>query len=97
MALPPPYIPVRALAQKIEKAVLGVRKVPRVGQKAELAVQEYDRVPGLEEVLCRGGAAGAGGEVVDEADGLLFEGDGGAAGGDEDDAPVGEGVGVDEG
>lgn len=51
-------------------------------------MEEDDGVPGREEVLRRGGAPRPGGEIVDEAHGLVFEGDGGAAGGDEHDAPV---------
>lgn len=64
--------------------------VPRVGQQAKLSVQKDHGVPRLQEVLGGGGAAGAGGEVVDEADGLRFEGDGRAAGSNEDDASGGE-------
>lgn len=59
--------------------------VARVRQEAELPVQEDDGVACFEEVLGGGGAAGAGGEVVDEADGLGLEGDGCAAACDEDD------------
>lgn len=64
----------------------------RVGQEGELSVEEDDGVAAREEVLGGSGAAGTGGEVVDEADGLVLEGDDGAAGGDEDDAAVGGAV-----
>lgn len=84
-------------AQEVEEAVLGVGEVARVGEQAELAVQEDDGVAGLEEVLGRGGPAGARREVVDEADRLLLEGHRGAARRDEHHAAGGEGVRVDEG
>ena len=47
-------------------------------------MQEYHGVACVEEILGGCGAPGAGREVVDEADGLRFEGDDGAAGCDED-------------
>lgn len=47
--------------------------MPRVGQQRELAVQEYDGIAVFEELFSGGGAAGAGGEVVDEADCLILE------------------------
>lgn len=84
-------------AQEVEEAVLGVGEVARVGEQAELAVQEDDGVAGLEEVLGRGGPAGARREVVDEADRLLLEGHRRAARRDEHHAAGGEGVRVDEG
>ena len=59
-------------------------------------MEEYDGVVMLEEVLGAGGPAGASGEVVDEADGLVFERDGGATGGDESNFARGGGVAVDE-
>jgi hypothetical protein len=60
-------------------------------------MQKYHRVPGLQEVLCGCGAAGSGAEVVDESNGLALQGNGGPAGGYEDDAAVEGGVCVDEG
>ena len=54
-------------------------------------MKEDHGVAGLQEVFGRRGAARAGAEVVDEADGLVFERDGRAAGGYEDE---GEGAGV---
>ena len=53
--------------------------VARVREKGELAVQEDDSVALQQEVLGRGSTAGTRAEVVDEADGLVFERHGGAA------------------
>lgn len=47
-------------------------------------MQEDDSVALTEEVLSRGGATGASGEVVNEADSLVLERDGGTATGDKD-------------
>lgn len=82
--------------EEVQEAVGGVTIMPAIGEQAELPVQEDDGVARLQEVLCRGGAAGPGGKVVDEADGLLLQGHSGATGGDENDAAVGGGVVVDE-
>lgn len=81
---------IRDVVDEVEEAVGAVAVVAGEGEQAELAVQEDDGVTGAEEVLGGSGAASPGGEVVDEADGLVFEGNGGAPGGDEDD-PAGWG------
>ena len=72
---------VRPFLQEIEEAIGRMAVVAREGQQGELSVQEEDGVAGFEEIFGRGGAARARREVVDEADGLLLEGDGGAAAG----------------
>lgn len=54
-----------------------------------MAVEEDDGVALFEKVLGGRGAASACGKVVDEANGLVFERDGGAAGRYEDDATPG--------
>jgi len=71
--------------------------VPRVRQEAELPVQEYDSVSGLQEVLRAGGATGASGEVVDEADCLILQRDGRTTGCYESDASTLGGMALDEG
>ena len=73
---------------EVQEAVCAVAVVSRVGEEAVMAVQEDHGVPGFEEIFGGGGAAGAGGKVVDEAHGLVLEGDGGPAGCDEDDSTV---------
>ena len=54
----------------------------RIRQQGELSVEEDDGITGLEEILGGRGAPRSGGEVVDEADRLILERDGGAAGSD---------------
>lgn len=51
-------------------------------------MKEDDGISGLEEILGRRGTTSSGGEVVDEADRLVFERDGGAARSDQDDATL---------
>ena len=84
------------LVQEIEKAVRGMAVMPRVRQQTELTVQEDDCVSSLEEVLGGRGTSRSGAEVVDEADGLPFEGHGSSAGCYEDDASACCGVVVDK-
>lgn len=86
-----------AFGQIVKETVRGVAVVPGVGEKRKLTVEEDYSVPGFEEILGGGGAAGAGGEVVYEAHGLVLKGDGGAAGGDEDYTAFGYVVVLDEG
>lgn len=51
-------------------------------------MKEDDSISGLEEILGRRGTTRSGGEVVDEADRLVLERDGGAARSDQDDATL---------
>ena len=60
-------------------------------------MQENHSIARGDEMLGGGCPASSGAEVVDETDGLALEGDGGAAGGDEDNATVEGGVVGDEG
>jgi len=60
-------------------------------------MQENHRVSRLEEIFRRCGTSGSSGEIVYEAYGLPFEGDGGSAGCYEDDAPTRGSVVGDEG
>ncbi len=60
-------------------------------------MEEYHCVPGFEEILGRRGATGPGGEVFDEADGLILERHGGAAGSDQHHAALVAEVSFDEG
>jgi hypothetical protein len=59
-----------------------------VWQEAELSMQENDRIAFLQEVLSGCGSAGASGEIVNETDGLVFERDGRASRGDQDNPSV---------
>lgn len=74
------------VAHEVEEGARVVRVMARVGQQRELAVQEDDGIAMAEEELGAGGAASAGGEVVDVAHRLSLERDGGAPRGDEDEA-----------
>ena len=59
-------------------------------------MQEDDCIAVIEKVFCRCGATGAGGEIVDEADHLVFQRYGSAAGGYENDAAGVRGMAGDE-
>ena len=76
------YPPVFIFGHEIQETVGGVAVMPRKGKQGELSVQEDYRVACFDEVLRRGGSARSGREVVEEADGLLLQWDGGPAGSD---------------
>lgn len=63
---------VRTLVKEVQETVRCVTVMSAVREQTELAVEEDDGVSRLEEILGGGGTTGSGGEVVDEADGLLF-------------------------
>lgn len=52
------------LAEEVEETVGGVGVMARVGEEAELAMEEDDGISSREEVLCTGGTTGTGREVL---------------------------------
>ena len=59
-------------------------------------MQKYNSIPRVKKVLGATGTSRTGAEIVNVPYGLVLEGDGGAAGGNEDDAPVFLGMAFDE-